>query len=855
MRSGFFPRVPDADTALRDSLLNREALSSSREPPLRIGIGLAGLQFGGCQINALDLAMELTRRGHEVVAFAIYDSPLISVAPLADKLGIPLHILPAEKNPFLQSRHVAEFVSDHRLNVVHVFGAWLAAPTTIALRSVPETALVVTNWTMDNFWGLPPMTPLILGTESLREEASRTVRSAPVWLLEPPVDTTADQHDERARAAFRDKWSVSGTATLLVIVSRLDFDMKAEGIADAIRAMGVSPDSTHQLAVVGGGDAQHTLSQLADEVNTALGRRAVVMTGPLEDPSAAYSAADLVLGMGGAALRALAFQKPLVVLGEGGFSKPFTPGTVGYFLREGFYGRGSAHDPVKSLHTSIVSTLALSQSSDLAHWGRQILLSRFSLAQAADRLLTMYDIALQQTTSFRRTADATYVSARYLAGRSRRALQVVTRISKAGSSHGSAHAALANTIRNSRGRFLQVRRIVAAEGLTGLRMRILRRSLHFASPVQEPFPLFRTDIADSASIQRPALTHPADVRKLSIGWIMTPPAAGSGGHTTLFRLIEGLERAGHNCHVFLYDRFQGDVRRHAATIAANWPRLRAQVHDASSGLPALDGWVATSWQTAHVLASHPEASGARFYLVQDFEPYFYPRGSMYSMAEDTYRFGFTGITAGRWLAEKLEREFGMRCDFFEFGADRDVYFPLPDTIRDGVAFYTKPTVARRGHELGMLALASFHELRPDAKIHIYGDSPEPQPFPFVDHGKQTPEGLNKIYNSCRVGLSLSFTNVSLVPWEMLASGTVPVVNDADHNRTVLDNGKVVWAHPSPDSIALAMDRAYDLHTGGRFSSELSNSTANASWRLAAERVRTTIETSMSLHDTTGPDHS
>jgi glycosyltransferase involved in cell wall biosynthesis len=148
----------------------------------------------------------------------------------------------------------------------------------------------------------------------------------------------------------------------------------------------------------------------------------------------------------------------------------------------------------------------------------------------------------------------------------------------------------------------------------------------------------------------------------------------------------------------------------------------------------------------------------------------------------------------------------------------------------------------------MLALARFHELRPAATIHIYGDSPQPQPFPFVDHGKQSPQALNRIYNSCRVGLSLSFTNVSLVPWEMLASGTVPVVNNAEHNRKVLDNGKVVWAHPSPDSIAHAMDRAFALHTGGSFSSELSNSTANASWRLAAERVREAIETSIARND-------
>ena len=32
---------------------------------------------------------------------------------------------------------------------------------------------------------------------------------------------------------------------------------------------------------------------------------------------------------------------------------------------------------------------------------------------------------------------------------------------------------------------------------------------------------------------------------LRIAWICTPPAPGSGGHTTIFRMIEALERAGH----------------------------------------------------------------------------------------------------------------------------------------------------------------------------------------------------------------------------------------------------------------------------------------------------------------------
>lgn len=62
----------------------------------------------------------------------------------------------------------------------------------------------------------------------------------------------------------------------------------------------------------------------------------------------------------------------------------------------------------------------------------------------------------------------------------------------------------------------------------------------------------------------------------------------------------------------------------------------------------------------------------------------------------------------------------------------------------------------------------------------------PTPFRCVDHGLASPTELNAIYNCCFAGLSLSLTNVSLVPLEMLAAGCIAVVNDAAHNRIVLE---------------------------------------------------------------------
>lgn len=49
------------------------------------------------------------------------------------------------------------------------------------------------------------------------------------------------------------------------------------------------------------------------------------------------------------------------------------------------------------------------------------------------------------------------------------------------------------------------------------------------------------------------------------------------------------------------------------------------------------------------------------------------------------------------------------------------------------------------------------------------------------------------------------TNVSLVPHEMLASGCIPVVNDAEHNRLVLNNDQVRYAAATPNHLASALE--------------------------------------------------
>ena len=152
--------------------------------------------------------------------------------------------------------------------------------------------------------------------------------------------------------------------------------------------------------------------------------------------------------------------------------------------------------------------------------------------------------------------------------------------------------------------------------------------------------------------------------------------------------------------------------------------MQAEVRDFADGIEERHAIFATAWQTAYPVLASP-AAGARFYLVQDFEPSFYPAGSESLMAEATYRFGFHGVTAGRWLAAApARREYGMPADHFDFGSRLDALRARrarePAERRTGVCYYCRPETPRRAYELAMVALDLFAARHPEVEIHLFG---------------------------------------------------------------------------------------------------------------------------------------
>ena len=251
------------------------------------------------------------------------------------------------------------------------------------------------------------------------------------------------------------------------------------------------------------------------------------------------------------------------------------------------------------------------------------------------------------------------------------------------------------------------------------------------------FPLLTDDIADSRRLD---LAMPAERvdrgRPLRIGWVTTPPALGSGGHTTMFRMVSALENAGHECTIFLYDRYDGNIAGHEATIRRGWPWVRSRVADVDNGIADVDACVATGWPTAHVLAQRGRDPMWRLYLVQDFEPFFYARGAEYALAEDSYRFGFRSIAVGHMVADLLREVIGITSDVVEFGCDNDVY-RLACAARHATVLSSMRDQVLLGGALflGLLARRSCNRRTPGGRRSICGRLRRfSAPFPAIHHG-------------------------------------------------------------------------------------------------------------------------
>lgn len=296
-----------------------------------------------------------------------------------------------------------------------------------------------------------------------------------------------------------------------------------------------------------------------------------------------------------------------------------------------------------------------------------------------------------------------------------------------------------------------------------------------------------------------------------VAWIIPHPIKGSGGIRTMIQNANFLVKKGFEVDIYVEEDYMNTSETLKKRIINYYGECLCDCYVGIELRKDYDLVFATYSILTADYVYYMDNIKHKAYFIQDFEPWFEPMGELYLEMERTYYYGLQGISIGNWLSHKINKEYKSPMTSFNFCADLNIYKKLKNVEKEkAICFIYQPEKARRCSKLGLQALAMVKKLRPDTKIYLYGSDADVDPGFDVENLKIISiDKCNELYNKCVVGLCISASNPSRIPFEMMAAG-LPVVDLYKENNLydIPENG-VLLAQPTPEALATAIIKIID----------------------------------------------
>ena len=202
------------------------------------------------------------------------------------------------------------------------------------------------------------------------------------------------------------------------------------------------------------------------------------------------------------------------------------------------------------------------------------------------------------------------------------------------------------------------------------------------------------------------------------------------------------------------------------------------------------------------------AGSYKMYFVQDYEPLFYKFGEEYLMCRNTYAQGLHMVSLGEWNRRMILRELkedninGMlndksddnsrkriiELDVVSFPYDSEGYEHLERNFEDyprknkiTLAVYLKYYGKRLPNLIPYMLENTAVKLKEkgiELELLYFGEAKTFSPRGGRNLGQLSREELKELYRKADFGMVASMSNISLVPYEMHASG-LPVIEFGD----------------------------------------------------------------------------
>lgn len=277
---------------------------------------------------------------------------------------------------------------------------------------------------------------------------------------------------------------------------------------------------------------------------------------------------------------------------------------------------------------------------------------------------------------------------------------------------------------------------------------------------------------------------PIKIQKIT--FVIERMAKYNGGQTSILRLGTQLSDLGYQVGYVVYKNQSKAYMEECARC--NLSNYKGELYpNKYLGKLNSDIVIASSWDTVSFVK---KMKGYKMYFLQDYEPYFYSFGELFLMANKTYEQGLHMVSLGNWNKEMVEKncklispieavEFPYESK--EYPAINRDYASYPKKKDFLIAVYLKYSVRRLPCITQYLLKQVKEEFKKDGinlDIKYFGEDKSFHCDAGENLGMLSKKQILELYKKADFGMVASMSNISLVPFEMLATG-LPLIECED----------------------------------------------------------------------------
>ena len=370
---------------------------------MRILICYPWLDLGGAPNTAMSNAKGLKELGHEVVFFTkvggMYEDKL-------RKLEIP--VVSAPHDLFLPHLHhlngkafriLEKAIEEYSIDIIHAYhhSPYFLAQFAALRKNIPLVFTAV--WFLDG--PVFPVYPgsLIFVAREFLDDAQKRIKGDPAEMTVIPnrIDLS-EFHPGIDSSLFQKERQLPDTGWKIAFMSRINrikFGSLRHAV-EAVESMAVKGrDIT--LAIAGDGECFEELKQMVDEVNTRVGKEAIILLGQIVDTPQFLSWADIIIGIGRCTWEGMACGKPAIVVGENGIAGIAEPAETEMLQYYNFAGRNVREPVDPEALANVIEELMTDQPRyrELSEYSREYVVDNYDYRTGAARVEEIYRKELQ----------------------------------------------------------------------------------------------------------------------------------------------------------------------------------------------------------------------------------------------------------------------------------------------------------------------------------------------------------------------------------------------------------------------------------------------------------------------------